>query len=145
VQGLAWEAEIAFDNSIFCYPYRKGFVYATEHTAWDNDLKRAFGDRENKPLAMEEFARWARGAYDETQGRLAWGFVHFLAGKKGDALASALEDLRVFRDVHDRKDGDNDTWTRIPGYQIPVEDQLAIFKKRFGDDVLDAASAAFRK
>lgn len=145
VQGLAWEAETAYDKSIYCYPYRAEFVYAVEHTAWPLELRKEFQDRKEKPLTLEEFALWPRGRFDPIAGRYAWGFVHFLAAQKKAEMSLFLEDMRVFRDTNDRKEAEDGSWARIPGYRVPLEAQLAMLKKRFGDDVLDAASAAFRK
>ena len=144
-QGLAWEAEMAHDQMIYCFPYRSEFVYTAEHGAWPNDLKNQFKERAGNPLKLEEFASWKRGTYATEPAHMAWGFVHFMATLSPVKLSPLLDDLRQRRDSDDRimkKDG---TWERTPGYEVPIERQLEIFKKYLGLGVLTDAAAWFRK
>lgn len=144
VQGLGWEAEMAFDGTLYCFPYRDQFVYAVEHGAWPNELKNAFEGR-TEPLRLQEVASWQRGRFEPEPARLAWGLVHYLASTSRAKLPLVLEDLRRFRDEHDRRSTGATTWERIAGYEVPTADQQALFEKHLGPDFLKAASASFKK
>jgi hypothetical protein len=149
VQGLAWEAEMAFDGSVYCFPYRDGFVYATEHTSWPSDLRRAFKDRAARPLTIDELASWPRGTWDPEAAPVAWGFVHVLAQmqkKKGleRALPRLLAEYRRIRDVQDRRPTGEYTWERISGWSMDPEDQALALETIFGPDVFRDATAALQ-
>jgi hypothetical protein len=147
VQGLAWEAEMAFDGSVYCFPYRDGFVWATEHTSWPSDLRIAFKDRATKPLAIEELAQWKRGVWDPEAAPLAWGFVHYLVEaqkSKERALSSLLDELRRVRDEKDRVSTGPTTWQRIQSWSMAPEDQEKALVAAFGKDVFKKATAALR-
>jgi hypothetical protein len=146
-QGLAWEAEMAYDGSIWCYPYRDEFVFTTEHTSWPTDLRAAFRARETKPLAIEEVAGWKRGEYDAAAARLAWGLVRHLDRAAGDQparLSALLEEFRLERDRLDRRATGPLGWERIPGWSMPPAKQEALLARHFGAAVLRDASDAFR-
>jgi hypothetical protein len=145
VQGLAWEGEMAFDGSLYCFPYRSEFVGVGEHTAWPTDLRNAFKARADKPLKMDEVAKWERGRWDVNAAKVAWGLVHFAAAQHSGQLSPTLEELRQFRNVDDKKTKPDGTWERVKGYEISAENQLSILKKHLGPDVLKNASNFFRK
>jgi hypothetical protein len=147
VQGLAWEAEMAFDQSVYCFPYRDGFVFATEHTSWPSDLRIAFKDRAAKPLQVEELSRWQRGTWDGEAAPLAWGFVRVLCElqkSKERALSKLLEEFRAIRDQKDRQPTGATTWKSIEGWSMAPEDQEAALVAHFGKDVLKKATASLR-
>lgn len=144
-QAVGWEAELAFDGSLFCFPYRDEFVFATEHTGWPVELKNAFKDRADTPLTMAELAAWQRGRYDSARAHAAWGLLHHLVSTKPAELTPTLVELARFRTEHDKRSTGPNSWEKIPGYEIPAPDQERIFGARFGADVLEQASKAFRK
>jgi hypothetical protein len=144
-QGLAWEAEMSVYGSIYCYPYRSGFVARVEHNAWPGELAKEIGDPASKTFAIEELAGWKRGRFDGSVARHAWGFAHFLAAEKKDALPVVLEELHAFRAKNERKTHEDGSWEIIPGYEVPVDTQLELMKKSCGEDVLEAAAAWYRK
>ncbi|MBL8863160.1 MAG: hypothetical protein JNK02_14280 [Planctomycetes bacterium] len=147
VQGLAWEAEMAHDGSVYCFPYRDGFVFATEHTSWPSDLRIAFKDRSGRPLAVEELARWPRGVWDGEAAPVAWGFVRFLCEAqktKDKALSRLLEEFRRIRDEQDREPTGPTTWRRIEGWSMDPKEQEAALTAVFGPDVWKRATAALR-
>ena len=145
VQGLAWEAEMAYDGALYCFPYRSEFVGVGEHTAWPSDLRNQFKQRAEKTLKIDELAHWERGRWDANASKIAWGLVHYVAAQSPGKFSATLEEMRQFRDADDRKTKPDGTWERIPHYEISGEHQLAILKKHFGADVLANASNAFRK
>lgn len=145
VQGFAWEAEMAYDGSIWCYPYRTEFVFTAEHSAWPSDLRAMFKDRAQKPLQMVELATLQRGRYDGTAARFAWGLVHYLALSSPAKLPAMLEDMRVFRDGHNQRKTGESTWVRIDGYEIPLDRQLEFLRKHAGADVMKSASLWLRR
>jgi hypothetical protein len=145
VQGIAWDAEMAYDGSIYCFPYRKEFVFATEHTGWPIELKALFKDRASKPLELIEVAHWKRATWDATAARLSWALVHqlFLMAPPGK-LSSALEELRRYRDEKDRRVTKSTSWERIPGWDVPIEQQIQTMTAHFGPKFLETASTAIR-
>ena len=145
MHAVAWEAETAFDGSIWVYPYRSEFVYTVEHAAWPLDLAHEFQDRAKKPLQIEELTRWTRGTWDGTSARHAFGFVHCLAATKKPALSGILADLRAHRDENNRKMADDGTWTRNTDWESPPAAQLAILRSRAGENVLADVSAWLAK
>lgn len=144
VQGLGWEAEHAYDGTMYCFPFRDEFVFAAEHGAWPNELANAFADRA-EPLRLQEVASWPRGRYEPEPARLAWGLVHHLARTSKAKLGPLLDELRRFRDEHDRRSTGDATWERIAGYEVPVADQQTILEKHLGPDFLKTATEAFKK
>lgn len=145
VQGLAWESEMAFDGSLYCFPYRSEFVGVGEHTAWPSDLRIQFKSRADKPLKLEEVCQWQRGRWDAGASKIAWGLMHFAAVQNPTKLSPLLEELRQFRGADDRKTKADGTWERIKDYEISAENQLTILKKHFGPDVMKNAGNFFRK
>jgi hypothetical protein len=145
VQGLAWEAEMGYDGALYCFPYRSEFVGVGEHTAWPSDLRNQFKARADKPFKIDEIARWERGRWDVNAARPSWGFVHFIATQDASKFPALLEEMRQFRDADDRKMKPDNTWERIPHYEISPEQQLTILKKHLGPDVMSSAANAFRK
>jgi hypothetical protein len=145
VHGLAWEAENAFDGSIWVYPYRSEFVYTVEHAAWPLDLANEFQGRSDAPLRIEELTSWKPRTWDGAGARHAFGFFHYLAAAKKPQLSSLLEDLRRYRDANNRKPAPDGTWTRDPNWEPPPEAQAAIVRGRCGEPVLEEASAWLAK
>jgi|GEM_PF-1165861 len=147
VQGIAWEAEMAFDKSVYCFPYRDGFVFATEHTSWPSDLRIAFKDRAAKPLEIEELSEWKRGTFDPEAAPVAWGFVRHLAEAqktKERALSALLEELRSLRDLKDREPTSPTTWKRKNGFTLDPKDQETAILTAFGKDVFKKATVSLR-
>lgn len=147
VQGIAWESEMALFDSVYCFPYRDGFVFATEHTSWPSDLRIAFKDRAAKPLTIGELADWQRGTWDPEAAPLAWGFVRHLSEaqkSKERALSTLLDDMRRVRDEKDRQPTGANTWKRIEGWTMPAEDQEKALIAAFGKDVFKKATVTMR-
>jgi hypothetical protein len=147
LQGLAWEAEMAFDGSLYCFPFRDGFVAVTEHTGWPSDLRLSFKSRGSRPLAVEEFAGWKRGTWDPEAARIAWGLVHVLASEQAEKpgrLSALLADLRLVRDELDRRPTGPSTWERFPNWSMPPARQAELLQRHHGADVLERATTAFR-
>jgi hypothetical protein len=145
VHGIAWEAEHAFDGTIWVYPYRSEFVYTVEHGAWPSDLENEFRDRGKDPLRIEELAGWKPRTWDGEAARHAFGLVHYLADAKREPLPVVLDDLRRYRDANNRKPAGDGTWIRDPGWEPPPEAQSAILRARCGASVLEDASGWLAK
>jgi len=148
MHALAWEAETAYDGSIWVYPYRSEFVYTTEHTAWPLELAHEFEDRAKNPLQIEELTGWSRGTWDGARARHAFGLIRYLATAKKSALPAVLADLRAHRDEANRKSAgsaESDTWVRNANWESPPAVQLAILRARCGENVLSEASAWLAK
>ena len=143
--GLAWHFEYEVQQSIYCYPYRDGFVSITEHGGWDAVLKREFRRRKREPLRLEEFADWERGRFDDARAARSWGLVRFLATHHPEAVPAVLADLAALVREGGRVVHADGSWERIPGYEPPLEAQLAVFEERVCGDFLDQLSAYFAK
>ena len=130
-QGWAWHLEESLLRGIYCFPYRDEFVFATEHTAWPNELRREFKDRD-EPLTIDDLA-FPRGKYDGERARRAFGAARFLAERRRGKFAGALEQLRVAR------------LERADGGEVPPADQERILKDKLGADVLDEMAKAFAR
>jgi hypothetical protein len=139
-QGFAWFVELSLFDSIYCFPFRTGFVSVSEHTGWDSDLKNAYA---SKTLEMTDFATWQREKFDPKAAKVAWGVVDYLAHAKTAKLPALLEDLRTFREKNDRRSTGPGTWESIPGYEIPPDAMREILERHAGKTFLKDASAAF--
>ncbi len=140
VQGVAWEAEMGFDASIWCFPYRDEFVYTVEHAAWPNEVKNKFNDRAKDPLKLEEFATWKRGTYEQDAAQTSWGVVRYLATQHKAKFAQILEEFRQTWDAQNRKPKPDGTWERMKDYQLPASAQLKILTKYTSADFLKKAT-----
>jgi hypothetical protein len=143
LQGLAWHVEHEIMGSHYCFPWRNEFVWATEHTGWDTDLKRSHKTTEK--LAPEQVTALARGTFQLEQAQNAWGAATFLARHRAAALPAILEDLRVLVAEKGVVHGEDGTWERIPDWSPPAADQLAILKQRAGPDVMEELLAFYKK
>ncbi len=134
VHGWAWHVEIALRDSVYVFPYRDEFVFVTEHTDWDKDLRNRFRGRTN-PLRPDEFAGWRRGSYSDSHARVAWGVVEFLARHHPEALPAFVERMRVVRDRESRVDQGDGTWKRDRDYEVPAQVQAAALEELVGPEV----------
>lgn len=144
-QGIAWEAEIAFDGSLYCFPYREEFVGIGEHTGWPSELRLQFKERAGSPVQLSEVAGWKRGTFDAPAAHIAWGTVHFLAAVEPAKLGSLLTELHTIHDRDARKKTGANTWERDIDYEIPAAKQQEVFVKLLGKDFFKELTAWFRK
>ncbi len=146
IQGVSWHLENAIRETIYVYPYRHEFVFATEHTAWPNDLKNIFEGRGATPIELHEVSEWRRGTYDGIRARVAFGLVNFLAKYHGDDLSAFAEGMRLHA-LTDSKEYEEDgvTWKFKPNYAISTEDQYRFVVENFGEFCLLDAAESFRE
>lgn len=144
-QGLAWYAEFGVQKSVYCFPYRTGFVGIGEHTDWDKALGARFSSSPKESVALEDFARLERGTWDDARARAAWGVADYLARTRPRDLSGLLEDLRFERDQKNRRTKGDGTWERIPDYELPLADQKRIFIARLGPKTFAEMTDAWRK
>jgi len=141
-QGLAWHVELSTCGSIFCFPFRSGFVAKKEHRGWSEQLKalRFHGpgpsgpDRPMRSPAIEDLTGWKRGSYENDRALLAWGAASFLAKRRAEALPQILEDLRAIREKESRITQPDGTWRLDPDYEVPPKTQQEILEARAGGD-----------
>ena len=127
--GIAWHAEMEELDGIFCFPYRSGFVSASEHGQWDKALRNRFKSRK-EPLAISELTALRRGTFDLEQAQMAWGAVTFLTRHHPGALAEIGAELQRNWDERGRETRADGTWIRIDGFEPSDEDQLAAFERQ---------------
>lgn len=133
--GLCWHAEMSIAKSIYCMPYRDGFVAVGEHGGWIAELNSLFSGREKQPLRVDEVAI-VRGTWDDKRSKAALGMVDFLAKLNPRALPGFMEELRSYRQVNGRITNADGTWTLNTKYEVPKDVQKTLLEKYFGAKVL---------
>lgn len=141
-QGIGWSAEWGFDASLYCFPFRKEFIYATEHSAWPNELKKRFEKSSEARFDFSSFDGYRRGRWDGERARLAFGATMALLRHPPPKLALALEELRRWRDSDNRKSTGPNTWERDPNYEISADKMKSVFATHLGAD-FDARVLSF--
>lgn len=151
--GLAWHVEDTVCKSVYCFPYRNGFVSVGAHTDWGlwlaNEFKKGRREKGGKPalLSIDEFATWRPGSvageFEESKAYLSFGVARFLADEHPEkfrevlaAFDAAIEKGRVTWISANE-------WTTNPDFQLTSDEQLATLQG-LGDDVLDRATEFFR-
>ena len=145
VQGYAWHQEIAELGGVFVFPWRDEFVFATEHTGWDDLVRNRFQKTRPKPT---DFLSWRRGKYSDPEAKASWAMCEYLLAKERAKLPTILDQLRVFTEEHGRIEettATRATWRRDTEYEIPLEDQQKLLVQALGADYLERAARFFRK
>jgi len=126
--GYAWHMEMALFDSVYCFPWRSEFVWATEHGAWRHEVGRRFESGELEP----DFLGWRRGTYLNELAQNSWGMTEYLLAKQPEALPELLEELRAFIEEHALLSDGPGSWRRDTDYQMPAADQQRILEQRLG-------------
>ena len=126
--GIAWYVEMDQTDGIYCFPYRSGFVSASEHGKWDKLIENRYRRRKD-PLPMREITLLKRGKWDSHGAQNAWGTVSFLVRHHPESLPEILEEMYQTWDHESREESGDGTWERVDGYEPDEETQLAIFEK----------------
>jgi hypothetical protein len=142
VQGYAWHMEIALQGSVYCFPWRDEFVYATEHGGWPQVVEARYQKLSLKPT---DFMGWRRGKYLEPEAKASWATTEYLIAKQKAKLPALLDQLRVFREEHGRIQDDASNWRRNLEYEIPVTEQHKLFAAGIGEGYLESATIFFRQ
>lgn len=140
----AWRIEMEVMDSIYCFPYRQGFIGVGDHGGWENELKRAFKKRKKTPLEHKEFASWQRNTWSPEHAQLSWGFVEFLARHKPEVLPAIAEEFRLLYKAGSMITEPDGSWRTNPSYQIPVDVQQAILTDNAGETLYAEASEFLR-
>lgn len=144
--GCGWNVEFDVLKSIYCFPWRDSFVWATEHGGWENDLRRMFKKRESEPLAIAELAAIRRGGFKVEDAARAWGTMRFLVQHYGTELPGALEQFQMRRDALARvPSADGKSWTMAADFELAAEEQGRILADTIAPDVFAQASDWFRQ
>lgn len=142
-QGIAWHAESALLQKIFCSA--GGFLGSLEHSDWDKPLRSEFRRRKEQPLELAECADLDGTSSEGGAAYKAWGIASYFAQHRAGQLSSILEDLRLHYDQNRRVTRPDGSWELIPGYTIPIDEQLGIFERHAGEGFLEEVSEFFRK
>ena len=143
-QGLAWQTELTLLESVYCFPRREEFVFATEHTGWSETLHARYRHRTKEPLDLDEVSAVGHGEFNLAFARRAWGSAEFLVRKHPEAVAKILADLAADREANNRKDLGGGRWSLIADYETPLDGQRAIIERHLGEDVFEEMTAFFR-
>jgi len=135
-QGLAWYVELEVKKSIYCFPFRAGFVGKKEHKGWQSALKAMMAESGERAPSMTELAGWPRGSYDDRHAALAWGAVTLLARYFPEALPLVVADFEERVRTGGRITHPDGSWESVPDYEIPPEEQRAILDERLGTSFL---------
>ncbi len=133
--GLCWYAEMAVMKSIYCMPYRDGFVSDGEHGGWILELNSIYSKREKDPLRLPELLL-KRGKWDDKISKTALGMVDYMSKANPRALGGLLEELRRFADQNGRQTNADGTWTRIRDYEVPEDQQKLLLERYYGARLL---------
>lgn len=159
--GFGWHVEEAVKESIYCYPYRAGFVWAAEHTGWDKRLRSDFGAshrrKEKLPteLTMEEFADWdpsrtpatddpAGQGFDHHRAGVSFGLVRHLATTRPGSLVEVARGFDAAIQEGWKVVISETEWTTDPNYRLPPAKQLEVLQ-RVEQDILPEVTEAFAK
>jgi hypothetical protein len=142
-QGWAWWVELELLDAVYCFPFRDEFVSVADHADWNRELEQRFQKR-TEPLKIEEIANWRRGTYDDLAAKNSWGVVDFLVRRHPEVFPVLLEDLRRYRDEHNRIPEPGGKWRRDVDYEIPAAVQGELLRKLAGADFFERATEFFR-
>jgi hypothetical protein len=81
-----------------------------------------------------ELAELARGTFDLDGARAAFGVGDFLVDQEPKRLAMALEAMRAWRDLDNRKPTSNGGWVTDPNYEVAPENVDELLARHLGDD-----------
>lgn len=133
VQGFAWHAELELCRGIYCFPYREGFVWATEHTGWRARFAKLWRDQSAPSLAS--LATLRRGQFEPNAALNAWAALTYLSDRHGVALALALHELHALWDQQSRRDLGGGSWERVPTYELPLAEQQRVLESRLAPEL----------
>jgi hypothetical protein len=119
--GLAWKVEWDVIGGIYCFPYRAGFVWATEHNAWPSDLAKMYADRKDYPIQPGELDEWPRETYREEFAKRSFGFVSFLVDNFPDRLTPLLERAREEHERGSLRATAGGGWERVPSFETSAK------------------------
>jgi hypothetical protein len=153
--GLCWHVEMELCDGVWCFPYRDGFVWASEHSGWSRTLASRMRRRPKQPYSLEDVTCMTRKVVRTSESDipyrdeylLTWGTLRALAWNEDLSieLSKLCEALREHRLENGRRWVDKENWELIIGYRIPTEEQVAIFESVLGEDVWSVLDAALRK
>ncbi len=133
VQGFAWHVEQELCRGIYCFPYREGFVWATEHSGWRARFAKLWRDKPAPSLA--DLATLRRGQFEPNAALCAWAALAYLSERHGVALSGVLHELHDLWDKNSRRDLGGGAWERVPTYELPLADQQRLLESRLAPDL----------
>ncbi len=146
VTGLAWHVEDRVQGSIYCFPFRAGFVSILDHTDWHRALARRYGKRGGAGFHWDHVAAWnPRQGFEEEPAHVAFGVARFLADEVPFCVAGLLTELRDETRERRRVRTGEFSWEIDDDYVLPVEVLGKVFDRHTGGGVEDALSEFFRR
>lgn len=91
--GLAWALEEELCGDHYCFPFRDGFIFETEHDAWTSELKARYRSRRREPVTAAELFAFERGTFDLEPAQTAFGLGRYLIEEQPEALPLLLDSL----------------------------------------------------
>jgi hypothetical protein len=143
--GVGWNVEFDLLSSIYCFPWRTGFVSVHEHGGWDPQLKRMFANREKRPLDIDDIASIKRGGFSIDDAAISWGTVRFLYREHPKELPALLAELQALHDRLGRTPTpDGKGWTMAAEFEVPAGEQKGAIERIVGSDAFAQAADSFR-
>ncbi len=143
-QGLAWTVENEVEGSIYCFPFRAEFVYASEHRNWDRRLRAELRKTRDREIDFASLVAWSRGSFDKEASLLAWGVVDHLARRESASLHAIAKELAERHEKQRWQKMPDGSERTDPNYELPLEDQLEVFRKHLGEDFLASLGSELR-
>lgn len=143
-RGLAWQVEMALLESVYCFPRRDGFVFASEHKNWERAVRRMYKSQE-EPLSIDEVVSMDRASFSLRAARRSWGVAEFLVREHPDSIAPLLADLAADRDRNTKVVKPDGTWTLNTTYEASPGTQAALLERHCGEGFLERVTAFLKQ
>ncbi len=141
-QGWAWHVELAVRRSLYCFPYRDGFVSVGEHGGWDKALRAIWG-KSHSPLTFDELTALQRGKWDDRAAKHAWGVVSYLDQRHPERIPELFEDLRLAWERGSRRELGGGRWERDAQWELSANELEELFAERLGRSFMADLQASF--
>ena len=136
VQGAAWHAEVELRRGIYCYPYRREFVFTVEHGAWTSDVRnRVKREFKKEVVGIGDIAGLRRGTWNSEAALMAYGTMAWLMEERSEQLVPLMHDLREAWETGSRIDLGGHDWKRDTSYEVPDDVLAALMLEHLGDGV----------
>jgi hypothetical protein len=143
LQGWAWHVELSVARSLYCFPYRSGFVGIGEHTGWDKLLRQDWSEPGEASIA--DVVALRRGSWDARAARHAWGTVTFFDKHFRGEFPALLAELRAAWDQGSRRDLGGGRWERVGGFEVDSARQLELLRKHSTPEFERELASFFRQ
>lgn len=144
VVGTAWNLELEVRGSIYCFPYRAGFVGIGEHGGWAPALRARFGEPDAAEVDAGALCALERGLYVDKHAATAWGGMRYLIAEHRAALPALMADLDSAWRRSALEVAADGTWKSLPLWEWPLATQADLLQRHLGRDLWQRLGQDFR-